>query len=522
MVAGATSCTCQQCGAECKGRFAGCVDVWARGPREVAVRANRARPPIDVVPPVVGMGSDDPPATSEGGGEGRLGRRDDALRHLLDELISRCEAVEAVGSRVDSLAQAQAAWETTSEADAEMSRRLEILTSRLEAIEALPSPLAPLEPLESRLAALEAASPADPVPVQQDLTGLEHRIAALESAPSGEAAVAAGLTDRVDHLASQVAALASEPPAEPRVPAALVKQMELLVGQVAVLDGTTKRLAALEGIPDRMATLEQSVAVREPSASGTGFPDDLEAITAHLARLTSEVASLRAVPKRVEAIEKVQGRVNAIDKSLATLSRDVDGLAEKVTTPPPATLDPETRQRIETLDGSLAELGNTVGQLSAQVAGFDEVPKRVEALEQASSPLEKQVASMGKRIDRLSTQAASVKELPERVEALEQAASGDPRVDQVTERVEEIAGSLGALRSAIEALAPRLHALGELAPRMQALEEATAATEAPDHSADRSEVLARGLGHAIDMIDQLAHQVAVLERSIPVSENATA
>lgn len=525
MVAGATSCTCQQCGAECRGRFAGCVDVWARGPRDVAVRASVARPAREVVLPAVGVPSNDPPAAPEGI-EAELDRRDGALRLLLDELIGRCEAVEAVASQVDSLAQAQAAWKTTSEADAEMGRRLETLSSRLEALEARPGPQAPLEQLSSRLKALEAASPSDPAPTQQAVAALVDRIAALESAPPGEAAVAAGLVDRVERLAGQVAALASEPPAEPRVPAELVKQMERLVGQVAVLDGTTKRLAALEGIPDRMATLEHSVAALEPSAAGAGSPDDLEAITAHLTRLTSEVASLRAVPKRVEAIEKVQGRVNAIDKSLAALGRDVDGLAEKVTTPPPATLDTETRQRIETLDGSLAELGNTVGQLSAQVAGFDEVPKRVEALEQASSPLEKQVVSMGKRIDRLSTQAASVKELPERVEALEQAASEDPRVDQVTERVEEMDGSLGALRSAIEALAPRLHALGELAPRIQALEEATeeatAAAAAPDPSADRSEVLARGLGHAIDMIDQLAHQVAVLERSIPVSENATA
>lgn len=519
MVAGATSCTCQQCGVECKGRFAGCVDVWARGPREVAVRASVARPAREVVLPAVGVPIDDPPAASEGI-EAKLDRRDGALRLLLDELISRCEAVEAVASQVDSLARAQAAWKTTSEADAEMGRRLETLSSRLEAIEARPGPHAPLEQLSSRLEALEAASPSDPALTQQAVTGLVDRIVALESAPPSEAAVPAGFVDRIERLAGQVATLASAPPAEPRVPAALVEQMELLVGQVAALDGTTRRLTALEGLPDRLVTLEESVAARAPTAGGAG-PDQLEGVTAHLARLTSEVASLRAVPKRVEAIEKVQGRVNAIDKSLATLNRDVGSLTEKVSTPPTTTLDPETAQRIDSLDSSLTELGHTVGQLSARVAGFDEVPKRVEALEQASSPLEKQVASMGKRMDRLSTQAASVKELPERVEALEQAASGDRRLDQVTERVEELAGGLGVLRSTLEVLAPRLHALGELSPRIEALEAVTAATDEPDDSPDRSEVLARGLGHAIDMIDQLAHQVAVLERSIPVSENAS-
>ncbi|HEV2070135.1 MAG TPA: hypothetical protein VGR26_10105, partial [Acidimicrobiales bacterium] len=519
--AGATSCTCRQCGTECKGRFAGCVDVWARGPREVAVRASSFRLPSKAVPPAVGISSDIPGAGSGATGEAGLGRRDDGLRLLLDELISRCEAVEAVDSKVDSLAEAQAALETSFEADAETGRHLEQLSSRLAQLEQRPSPLAALEQLSSRLEALEAASPADPAPVQQELTALVDRIAALESTPSHEAHVPAGLGDRVERLADEVAALASAPPAEPRVPPALVKQMELLAGQVAASDGTTKRLAALEGVPDRLVTLEQSVAALEPSVPGAGPGHDLDGVTAHLARLTSEVASLRAVPKRVEAIEKVQGRVNAIDKSLATLSRDMSGLSEKVATAPTATLDPETTQRIDTLDGSLGELVQTVGQLSSQVAGFDEVPKRVEALEQTSSPLEKQVASMGKRIDRLSTQAASVKELPGRVEALEQSASDDRRLDQLTERVEEIAGGLGALRSTLEALVPRLHALGQLSPRIQALEEATAAAEVPDHS-DRSEVLARGLGHAIDMIDQLAHQVAVLERSNPVSENATA
>ena len=500
MVAGATSCICQECGAECKGRFAGCVDVWARGPREVAVRASSASPPSEAVLPALGIQSGHPTAASERTGEAVLAPGDDALRLLLDELISRCEVVEAVASKVDSLTQAEAALETTSEADAEMGRHLEQLSSRLEA--------------------LEAASPTDRAPVPQEVAGLMDRMAALESAPPGEAAVPVGLVDRVERLAEAVAALASEPPAEPRVPHALVKQIELLVGQVTALDHTTKRLAPLEGIPDRMTTLEQSVAALQPSTSRTGSSDGLEAITAHVARLTSEVASLRAVPKRVEAIEKVQGRVNAIDKSLATLSQNVVELEAKEATPPTAAADPETTQRIDTLDGSLAELVQTVGQLSGRVAGFDEVPKRVEALEQASSPLEKQVASMGKRIDRLSTQAASVKELPERVAALEHTASGDRRVDQVAERVEEIAGGLGLLRSAVEALAPRLHALGELSPRIQALEEATAAAKVPGQSGNRTEVLARGLGHAIDMIDQLSHQVAVLEKSISSGEAA--
>ncbi|TMK86440.1 MAG: hypothetical protein E6G57_12280, partial [Actinobacteria bacterium] len=37
MRAGESVCACPQCGVVCRGRFAGCAEVWARGPREVHV-----------------------------------------------------------------------------------------------------------------------------------------------------------------------------------------------------------------------------------------------------------------------------------------------------------------------------------------------------------------------------------------------------------------------------------------------------------------------------------------------------
>lgn len=292
------------------------------------------------------------------------------------------------------------------------------------------------------------ASPPDPAPRQEELTALMERVSALESAP----------------------------PAEPRVPAALAKQMELLMGKVASLE-------------------------RAPAG---GTDHDLEAITAQVNRLTAEVVTLRAVPKRVEAIERVQGRVNAMEKSLATLSRSVGDLSAKVAAPAPApvatSVPPETVARMEAFDAVLAELVGAVGQLSSRMAALDEVPKRVEALEQSTSPTEKLVASLAKRIDRLSTQAASLKELPERVEAMERAMSADRRWEEAAQQIKEVAGDVGALGSALEGLTPRL----------RALEEAAVAAEAQP-SPDRSDALATGLGHAIDMIDQLSHQVAVLE-----------
>lgn len=59
MVAGGSSCSCPECGTECGGRFASCADVWAAGPRLVAVRGregpasrrDRPSPPVAVEPP---------------------------------------------------------------------------------------------------------------------------------------------------------------------------------------------------------------------------------------------------------------------------------------------------------------------------------------------------------------------------------------------------------------------------------------------------------------------------------------
>jgi hypothetical protein len=42
MRAGASACSCAECGVVCRGLFDGCPDVWARGPRPVAISATRA------------------------------------------------------------------------------------------------------------------------------------------------------------------------------------------------------------------------------------------------------------------------------------------------------------------------------------------------------------------------------------------------------------------------------------------------------------------------------------------------
>ena len=45
MRAGASACSCAECGVVCRGPFDGCPDVRARGPRPVAISATRAAAP---------------------------------------------------------------------------------------------------------------------------------------------------------------------------------------------------------------------------------------------------------------------------------------------------------------------------------------------------------------------------------------------------------------------------------------------------------------------------------------------
>lgn len=60
MVAGDSACTCPECETVCKGRFRGCEEVWARGPREVSQ---------ELVPLVTRPRSEQAPAPRRNGDE---------------------------------------------------------------------------------------------------------------------------------------------------------------------------------------------------------------------------------------------------------------------------------------------------------------------------------------------------------------------------------------------------------------------------------------------------------------------
>ena len=68
MRAGASACSCPDCGVVCQGLFDGCADVWARGPRPVTIAATRAvtgvaSAPI-AAPPPMSAAATAPPAAA--------------------------------------------------------------------------------------------------------------------------------------------------------------------------------------------------------------------------------------------------------------------------------------------------------------------------------------------------------------------------------------------------------------------------------------------------------------------------
>ena len=89
MVAGRKACTCPSCAVVCKGRFGGCPEVWAAGPRTVdaAGRAALAAPaPLPPPPPRRPRASSEPSRPSSirfGAGHGGPGHRSAATSKVV-------------------------------------------------------------------------------------------------------------------------------------------------------------------------------------------------------------------------------------------------------------------------------------------------------------------------------------------------------------------------------------------------------------------------------------------------------
>lgn len=109
MVAGAASCSCGRCGTVCQGRFNGCAEVWARGPRYVAF-VRPAAGGAGVTPPAPPA----PPAAEEAAAEAG-GDTLDSLRVALDavraELREMGEVLRRQQDALDRRAQLDEAYD---------------------------------------------------------------------------------------------------------------------------------------------------------------------------------------------------------------------------------------------------------------------------------------------------------------------------------------------------------------------------------------------------------------------------
>ncbi len=454
MGAGRETCSCPECGAVCKGKFAGCVDVWARGPRQVSVRVRptaeprrrvRSAPALDPAPALeLNHTAASPPA---GSGPRRLDDHSLAVvEQLFDKvrmLESTVEALAAKASRPSTqVVQApnDGRVEAVAKAVAGMAAGLDRLTADVKQIRAVP---ARVEAIEQRVASQREAGGG---------TGAGAGTKAMERL----AADVARLSVRLDDLSASATKGRKEASAVLEAMQAMSARLEKLDKDRARLEATAGARPAAPSGPDITATLQRSEQRLEQR-----FEQRLDQVAARVALLDQLAA-------RVKTLEKTESPPAPPDVS-AQVQKLAARLSALEARPSAPQQDPGQPGRLSAMEKVLGGLIQSIERLSARVSALDEVPKRLEALETVPAPtpapadgppVEKILASMGKRLDRLATQVGELKNLPDRVRAIED-------------------------------------------------------------NPDRTESLSRGLGGAIDMIDQLAAQVAAIESSSRSSNGAS-
>jgi BMFP domain-containing protein YqiC len=191
MIASSSSCTCDQCGTVCTGRFSSCRDVWARGPQPFTVVA-----PPQV--PAPGTPSSTP-ASVAGNGHAHLQAgadldstadptplpfppsRPPAGTSTLAEIESRLGAVEAVSAYVQALR--RALRKELERFTAESKERDRLLAEARDRIGALESRVASLQTLPARVDSLSRevfeARRAGSTETEQRLSTVETRLDSL-------------------------------------------------------------------------------------------------------------------------------------------------------------------------------------------------------------------------------------------------------------------------------------------------------------------------------------------------------
>ena len=190
-----------------------------------------------------------------------------------------------------------------------------------------------------------------------EITGLERRVAALESAPTsspspGDAAAAAETLDRLQRGVAELAGRLETLEAPVERLAALERRVTELLGALATLEGRMDARAGDQPSAARLAELSARIEV-------------LAALEERLDALPELAARSEALAGRVEALAGLAGRVAELPGALAALEGRVSEFPGAL-----AALE----QRVAELPGALAALEGRVDALARARAGARGAP----------------------------------------------------------------------------------------------------------------------------------------------------
>ena len=352
MVAGASSCTCGQCGAVCAGRFAGCGDVFARGPRSVTVRVKPTEEPLrrgrtELIQVLAHQALPVETAAIQAATNG-TSAGDTSTMVMLDHLSEKVHELEtAAAARSVEPVSSNGRLEAVSTAVSGLAAGLDRLVSEVQALQGLPARMAAVEAalerrtaeadrlkklagemagldkVGSRVTALEQAKRTS---TDRDLATLARRVTDLERAPGPSADQVAGMAkaaEQFHQLSKRVASFEEAVEGQSSVQSDRVAALEsVLDGLVEGLERISTDVSALGDLPKRLEALEES---KSPPTDKV-----LSSISKRLDRLSTQVSNYRDLPDRVEAAERGAARADALSRGLHRAIESIDHLSVQV------------------------------------------------------------------------------------------------------------------------------------------------------------------------------------------------
>lgn len=501
MVAGSSACSCPHCGAVCKGKFGGCVNVWARGPDQTLVRTAPAR---TSVPANATTSATTEAAATDSGGGSDPADSDSGEAVGLDHVLQRVTRLEDMAERLETLERSRGGI------NARVLARLQQLSNRASAVDDVSERVRALEQANGRVRNMEKAlnhvvEDLGHVMRSGSLDEVTKRVARLEHRLPGEQPPSDDVMQEMKRLAAEVDRLG----AVPRRVAALEQTqgdspdeelrdvregLTSLSAEVAQLRSAPDRSRMLEELSSRLSKLEQAVPQAVPQ-TGAQQGTTLAAVQSRLERLTTHVAALQSVPERVRALEQAQGHGGDPEPALAALRRDVEKLSAYVAPLPQlreqvGTLA-QSQDRLRGLEAALDGVERGLAEVRAQRSPVDDIANRLKTLEDGRARTDELLDNIGKRFDRLGTRVGALKNVPDRMELLEKTVA---EADTAASGFDRLQGNVVALADTMEELTERLHRL--------------------EQASSRSDAVARGLSGAIEALDQLSAQVAGLEHTV--------